>query len=243
MDLAWAAIGTAAFIATHLLAGRFHTLVGPKKRPLHSVLTGITTAYLFLKLLPELGRSSRLLGEAAGPLSHLLLAAIALSGFIAYYAVEVWTHSASSREGSDAYVYRSHLAVFAAFNAGAAFLLPYHIAQGGGFGLAYVVAIVVHLLVLDHALAEVHHGRYGLRERIVHSGGLLAGLGLAAALGTVPPPLLTQTVLAFFAGAIALQVIREEVPEHKDGRPWAFTLGALIFAILLVAAEIFDRGA
>jgi hypothetical protein len=240
--LAWATIGTGLFIVTHLLAGRFHTLVGPQKRPLHSVLTGITTAYLFLKLLPRIGDSAGFpMGSAglAAP-SNLVLSGIALAGFISYYAVEVRAYTASSREGSEAYVYRGHLAVFAVFNAFAAFLLPYHFAQGTAMGITYVVAIVVHLLVLDHALAEVHQGLYGLKERTIHSAGLLSGLSVAAWLGSDPS--IVTPVLAFFAGAIALQVIREEVPEHKMGHPGAFALGAGIFTALLLAAELLDSG-
>jgi len=242
-SMTWAALGTVLFIAMHLLAGRFHSLVGSHQRPQYSLLTGATTAYLFLKLFPEVAMAATFVESGPGDLGvrPRLMFGVALAGFIAYYAVEVWAHSsplAGPGQSRTDKVYTAHLASYAFFNAAVAFLMPHYMAQGTGSGVVYLLAIALHLLVLDHALAEVHGGRYGKVARTVHSGGLIVGFALAGFLGSPPPEALIGPVLAFLAGAITLQVVREEVPEHKFGRPAIFAVGATLMALLILASEV-----
>lgn len=235
--LLWALPATALLLGVHLLAGRFHYLVGAKRSVVHSCLAGITTAYLFLKLLPELGAPGPLLGAVPAESSRRLLFAVALGGFLAFYAAEVWAHQGRQR-GREGRVYRLLLVTFALFNAALAFLLPQQIAVHGPWvATTFVLAIGVHLLVLDHAVAEAHHGQYGLQARLVHGGGLLAGLLLAALLGSAVWEIVAQPLIAFVGGAIALQVFREEIPAYKCGRPLPFAAGAMMFAALLWLAE------
>lgn len=235
------AAGAAALIAVHLLAGRFHTLVGPRKRPFHSLLTGITTGYLFLKLLPELavlGTAGLDLAAPGIPPGRALYL-FALLGFAGYYSLEVWTYSVpDGAPVPPARVYRTHLGAFVVFNIVIGFLVPHHVQHGLWIAAGFLVAVGVHLLVLDHTLAEAHGGRFGWVARMLHSAGLITGLGLAILLGPVPPARATATLLAFFAGALILQVIRQEVPEHRHGHPVALALGAAAFAVLLALAEV-----
>lgn len=228
-------------ITVHLLAGHFHQVVGPGRSPVHSFLAGITTAYLFLKLLPELGAPGAIVGDDPSEGHRRLAFAIALLGFITFYAAEIWAHRTSGtkpRVREERRVYQLMLVTLTLFNAGLAFLLPHQIATHGPWLTGtYVFAIGVHLLVLDHAIAEVHGGRYGIRERAIHSGGLVAGFVLAITLGANAWDIATQPLTAFLAGAIALQVFREEIPAYNNGHPIAFALGATILGLLLLMAE------
>lgn len=239
--LLWPALATALLVCVHLLAGRFHHFVGSRRSPVHSFLAGITTAYLFLKLLPELAAPGLVAGDEPDAEGRRLAFAIALLGFVAFYASEVWAHrhrALEPRTREQQRVYRLLLVTFALFNAALAFLLPHQVAAHGpwvtGF---YVVAIGVHLLVLDHAVAEVHGGRYGRLARVVHSAGLIAGFLLATALGPGFWDAAVQPLIAFLAGAIALQVFREEIPAYKQGRPVAFALGAATLTTSLLLVE------
>ncbi len=237
----WTALATTLLVCVHILAGRFHNLVGSRRSPVHSFLAGITTAYLFLKLLPELGAPGQVVGEEQEADGRRLAFAIALLGFIAFYASEVWAHrhrASESRKQEDRRVYSLLLVTFALFNGALAFLLPHQVVTHGpwvtGF---YVVAIGVHLLVLDHAIAEVHGGRYGSHARLIHSLGLVSGFLLATALGPGVWDLTVQPLIAFLAGAIALQVFREEIPAYKQGRPVPFAMGAALLATSLLLVE------
>ncbi len=42
-------------------------------------------------------------------------------------------------------------------------------------------------------------------------------------------------LFAFLAGGIVLNVLKEELPEEQESRFWAFALGAIGYAILLLA--------
>ncbi|TVS14035.1 MAG: hypothetical protein EA417_15670 [Gammaproteobacteria bacterium] len=239
--IVWTALATSLLVGVHLLAGRFHYLVGSRRSRVHSCLAGITTAYLFLKLLPELGAPGHVAGEASDSDARRLAFAIALLGFVVFYASEVWAHRHRATETirrEKERVYRLLLFTFALFNAGLAFVLPHQVATHGPWltGI-YVMAIGVHLLVLDHAVAEVHGGHYSTRARLIHSAGLVSGLVLAIALGPGAWEAAVQPLIAFLGGVIALQVFREEIPAYKQGRPLAFALGAAILAGLLLFAE------
>lgn len=42
-------------------------------------------------------------------------------------------------------------------------------------------------------------------------------------------------LLAFLAGGVMLNVLKEELPEERDSRFWAFLVGAAAYAALLLA--------
>jgi zinc transporter ZupT len=42
-------------------------------------------------------------------------------------------------------------------------------------------------------------------------------------------------LFAFLAGGVILNVLKEELPEERQSRFWAFTLGAGFYAVLLLA--------
>jgi hypothetical protein len=181
--LVWAASGAAILMGVHLLAERFHALVGPRKGGVNSVLTGITSAYLFLQVLPVIGVPEGVPGAlevGSARYSPRMAFGLAFLGFVVFYAAEVWAHRAptdGASSGKNPQVYRLLLVGLALFNAGIAFLLPCKVATGGPWVAAtYVLAMGVHLLVLDHALADVHGGRYGRSARTIHSAGLACGL-------------------------------------------------------------------
>jgi hypothetical protein len=126
-----------------------------------------------------------------------------------------------------------HLGTFGAVNAMVAFLLPHYGAEGLGPGTLYIVAVVVHLLVMDRGLAEMHGGRYGPSARVFHSGAVVGGAGVGLLVGPPPPPWMTGLVLSILAGALILQLVREEIPRNQEGRWAAFGMGALTFGVLM----------
>ncbi len=234
-------VGAALLACVHLFAGHLHTLVGSVRRPLYSVLSGVTTGYLFLKLLPGVsrGRALPVLGELPEDQAEVVFFGLALAGFVGYHAVEVWAWASPSvrgEAGRQAHVYRVHLGAFAAFNAAVAILLPHQLAAGLPMGALYVAVLMLHLLVLDHSLARLHAGRYGTVARVLHSSSLAIGLVFALIVGPLPPASLTDPLLAVLAGCLALQVIRMEIPASRQGHPAAFAFGALLFATVFFFA-------
>jgi hypothetical protein len=49
------------------------------------------------------------------------------------------------------------------------------------------------------------------------------------------PQAVLSLVLAFVAGGVILNVLKEELPEERESRFWAFALGAAGYGALLLA--------
>jgi hypothetical protein len=62
------------------------------------------------------------------------------------------------------------------------------------------------------------------------------------------PEAAIAVVTAFLASGVVLNALKEELPEEREGRFWAFAIGAALFAALLLtlrtgrtAADLRDR--
>jgi len=49
------------------------------------------------------------------------------------------------------------------------------------------------------------------------------------------PEAAIAVLTAFLAGGVVLNVLKEEIPEERQSRFWAFALGAALYAALLLA--------
>ncbi len=49
------------------------------------------------------------------------------------------------------------------------------------------------------------------------------------------PELAIPILLAFLAGGIILNVLKEELPAERKSRFWAFSLGVVVYALLLLS--------
>lgn len=227
----------AAFFLIHLFAGRLKLQPMPRSVWL-SAAGGISVAYVFVHLLPELAAHQRRFESDAGPggplralESHSYL--IALVGLSVFYGLErmVRRHGRRSEEGNG--VFWIHLASFAVYNLLIGYLLV-HREDPGLRGLAlFAVALGVHFLVNDQGLHQ-HHGDAYRRGRWILALAPVAGWALG--LATELPPLAVSALFAFLAGGVVLNVLKEELPEDRDSRFWAFGTGAAGYAALLLVS-------
>jgi hypothetical protein len=125
-----------------------------------------------------------------------------------------------------------HLGSFALYNVLVGYLLL-HREEAELRGLAvYAVAMALHFVVNDQGLRE-HHGRdYDGEGRWILAASPLLGwaLGLVASV----PPLAVASLFAFLAGGVVLNVLKEELPEDRESRFWAFALGSGLYAAILL---------
>lgn len=63
---------------------------------------------------------------------------------------------------------------------------------------------------------------------------MLIGWTLGALTAVSEAALVTLT--AFLGGGVILNVLKEELPEERESRFWAFALGSATYALLLLAA-------
>ena len=228
------------FALIHLLIGRLTFLHAiPRSRWL-SAAGGVAVAYVFLHVLPELAAGQARVRE------HLALAVaaldrhvymIALVGLVTFYGLERMIRrvgrGAADRETAPG-VFWLHIASFAVYNMILSYLLLHREDQTHAGLLLYFVAIGLHLVTTDFGLRQDAPRSYDRRARWVLSTAVLAGwlLGL---LVEVSEPVLAM-LFAFLAGGIVLNVLKEELPEERQSRFWAFALGAGGYAVVLLLA-------
>ncbi len=204
-----------------------------------------------LHLLPELAEHQTALTDASwtGGIHHVVYL-LTLAGLLTFYAFERALRTNETRtpmphpdkggeaddydkengeEGAHA-IYRLHLVLFSIYS----LIVGNVIAEStGGRELAlFAVAMVLHFVVVDKALAETFERGWTHVGRWVMAASVLIGWGLGMAVEL--PHQVVACVMAFLGGAVILNVLKEELPEEREGRLGAFVAGAVGYALLLV---------
>ena len=237
-----------AFAAVHALGRGMRFLRVTPRSAWLSIAGGVSVAYVFVHLLPELAEHQetfrRTFAERPGWLgaieSHIYL--IALAGLAIFYGLDRLARSSAQAEANAGREKRPspaafwvHLGSFAIYNVLIGYLLL-HREEADIRGLfIYAAAMALHFLVNDHGLRECHGRIYDAEGRwILAASPLLGwGLGLVATL----PGLAIAALFAFLAGGIVLNVLKEELPDQRESRFWAFALGTAVYASLLLATQ------
>ena len=203
----------------------------------------MSVGYVFIHLLPELAEHQETLSEAASGTfgfleRHVYL--IAALGLATFYGLERMTKS--SREEEDARakedqtssaVFWIHIGSFAIYNVLIGYVLL-HREQPGMLSLVlFAIAMALHFLVNDFGLRQDHREVYHDRGRWVLAGAVLGGWIFGYLLEISDAAL--AVVIAFLAGGVILNVLKEELPEERQSRFWAFALGMVGYAALLLA--------
>jgi len=232
-----------ALIAVHLLSGKLHPIQRIPRRRWLSFAGGISIAYVFVHIFPELAEAQHGLRQGIELLPWLEHHAylVALSGLMFYYGLECMLKQ-SHRQGHDPdlstvsnRVFWVHIGSFTIYNALVGYLLAQRQQQSLRAMLAYTVAMVLHFCVNDYALRQHHKHSYHDRGRWVLAAAIL--LGWLAGITTSLSAAMTSTLFAFLAGAITLNVLKEELPSERQNRFWAFTFGAVFYTAILLLAK------
>lgn len=230
------------FAAIHLAGPRLRFLGSVPRSVWLSMAGGVSVAYVFVHLLPELAAhqarlaSGAVVAQAAQRSVYLL----ALLGLALFYGLERLARRSvrASRQrgeaGASAGVFRLHLASFALYNLLIGYLLL-HREQTDGRGLAiYAAAMALHFVVNDQGLRQLHGAAYDRIGRWLLAAAPLIGWLLGTQLRVAPAAL--SALFALLAGGVLLNVLKEELPEDRDSRFWAFAAGAIGYTALLLAA-------
>ncbi len=91
----------------------------------------------------------------------------------------------------------------------------------------------LHFVVNDFGLRENHKHAYHNLGRWILAAAIIFGwvIGFGSELSKAAIALL----FAFLAGGVILNVLKEELPQERQSRFWAFALGAGIYTVLLLA--------
>ncbi|WP_165383946.1 hypothetical protein [Natrinema altunense] len=225
-----------ALALVHLVAGRLGVSGRiPRSRWL-SLAGGVSVAYVFVHLLPEVGAAAATLAERGTPTAFAEQYGylIALLGFVTFYGLDRHAHRASAAPGRDddrigSGAFWLHISSFAAYNAIVGYLLW---DRELGSPALFTVAMGLHFLVTDDGLRAHHGTAYHRHGRWVLSAAVIAGFGSGYVLEDTE--LLIAVFVPFLSGGIILNVIKEELPSDRESRFWAFAVGAAGYAALLL---------
>ncbi|MDQ3723978.1 MAG: hypothetical protein M3376_13170 [Actinomycetota bacterium] len=247
MEIA-ALIAALVLAAVHLFAPRlrFIALV-PRSRWL-SAAGGVSVAYVFVHLLPELAEGQIAIegergaeGSGPGPLLDFLehhVYLVALVGLATFYGVE--KHSLSSRRrnrestGEDRTTgdaFWLSITSFAIYNAVIGYVLVRGDLEEVTQLVLYTLALGVHFVINDFALSEHHRDAYRRVARWIIAAAVL--VGWVAAIASEVSERVIALIVAFIAGGVILNVLKEELPGERLAQFWPFAGGALAYTVLL----------
>ena len=236
------ALLAAGLSVIHLYSGRMRFLdVLPRSRWL-SAAGGVSVAYVFVHLLPDLAEEQETIREAAGESFNFLeyhVYLVALVGLAVFYGLERSARvsrrrrrDAGEEDSTDSRVFWLHVASFAAYNALIGYLLLHREEPGYQSLILFAFAMGVHFVVNDYGLRKHHRSAYDRGGRWVLAASIFAGwmVGLFFEVSEAA----IAVLFGFLAGGVIMNVLKEELPEERESRFWAFALGAALYAAILL---------
>ncbi|MFD1186805.1 hypothetical protein [Pontibacter rugosus] len=229
-----------AFI--HFFGTRLRLLAGLPRSIWLSIAGGVSVAYVFLHLFPEFSEGQKHIqdiGGFGGYLEHHVYL-MALIGLAFFYGLERAVvkdkHEQEQKDGQkipSANVFWIHMGSFSIYNALIGYLL-FQREEGALEELVlFSIAMALHFIVNDFGFQEHHRERYRRIGRWVLVIALMLGwvVGYMVEVSEAAVALL----MAFIGGGVILNVMKEELPEERKSRYWAFALGTGLYATLLLS--------
>ena len=234
-------IAALLFAIIFLFGGRLYVTSSP--RAALSLGAGVSTAYVFVHMLPELNEASSAFVAATThmglPTPELRVYVSALLGFLTFYGLEnlvAWSREQAPQGGAERKSPRAvvflHIGGFALYAWLVSYLMVRGITEKPLPITLYAVAMGFHFLGIDHSLLREHGAAYLRVGRFILAGAVLAGWALAMLMEISKPVVITG--LGLVSGGVVMNSMIMELPSEKDGSFWPFVVGAAGYTVLLV---------
>ena len=237
------------FVFIHLTSPRIYGYSEHYKKRILSFSGGLAAAYVFLDLLPVIQRADPHLHLlfANNPLIFLFLEkaifGVAFLGFVTFFVLEYLATNSREIESKKSMrsinktsasknVFYVHLALTALVSLIICYSIRFEIKNTGLGVLLYTIALSLHFFISDRSMEEhyqnlyVKYGRYTL--------ALMPLLGWFLSVLFPEGESEAYVLLAFIAGAVLFNVIKDEVPRLGTGKPAFFFVGAILYSGLIL---------
>lgn len=228
---------TLLLVSIHLFTHRLRFTEIPRSKWL-SFAGGVSVAYVFVHLLPELEEWQSIYAEAGGINADFLahhLYIVTLTGLVLFYGLERTVKRKQEPEEATENpvgIFWVHIASFAMYNFLIGYLLVHREEKELSSLWIFFLAMGAHFIVNDCGLIFHHQKIYVQKGRWLVSLATLAGwlLGIVTSLHE----LFIAALFAFLAGGVILNVMKEELPAERKSNFTAFLVGAASYTLLLI---------
>ncbi|MCP8967815.1 hypothetical protein [Ectobacillus ponti] len=204
-----------------------------------SAAGGVAVSYVFMHLLPDLSHHQqdieRVLNRGIGEYVENHIYLLALLGLAMYYGLERLVKKSKKQQAdkkASQGVFWLHMASFFLYNALIGYLLIRE-ESGNGWGMFfYFLALSIHFITIDQSMRRDHRDVYDKYGRVLLAAAILIGWGTGAAMKV--NSFFISVLVAFLAGSIILNVLKEELPEEKESSFGAFSIGLAGYTVLLM---------
>lgn len=233
------AVIVALIVIVHLLAGKIALLNPLPRRKWLSLFGGISVAFVFLHIIPELSDMQESLNEKLlPPFFENDLYVLAMCGILLFYGVERGVihyregYSIKDESVEEQTVFWSHVGIFALFNSIIGYYLHSEFRVDDISSFLTLLALCFHLLIIDYSLLLHHDKMYDKAGRWVMAIAVITGWGI----GTVftIPDYISYILFALLSGAIIVNSFKEELPEEKESNYIFFLIGTSVYTILWI---------
>ncbi len=229
---------TLVFTAVFLFGGRFYPMrmVSRGQRSILSASAGISLAYVFVHLMPELAgarltfvRSTSMPTQFDGMVVYVL----GLVGFLVFFSLDHFSKKARA-QAADGKVpdFRFKVVGFAAYVCLVAYLLVDNLDNSALASTAYAVAMGVHFLTFDHGFREEPGTGYERRGHLLLAAAAPVGWGLGL-MFALPQDVLAL-MLGFLSGGVIVNSMITELPSNENGKLAPFLFGSIAYSAILI---------
>jgi len=234
-----ALIITLVLILIHFITSKLHHIRFMSEKSIVSFGSGLTVAYVFLHMLPELVEGNEAIGKVMNqidgltPMTDLAIFIVALVGFNVYYGFELLARKASKSKHSSPLGYRLHLAIYCMYNILITYTMPLRVQTGMAFAIVFTIAMGMHFFISDISLRRHFPDYFDVKGHYILLFSLFVGWLISAV--TEPVNVFYSSLLiSFLSGSILFNVFKEEIPPENESSYGGFFVGSAIMAVVLI---------
>jgi hypothetical protein len=216
-----------------------------------SFAAGIAVAYVFVDVMPALGRMRDIVLENPGGFQRVFpeysVYLWAMAGFLGFYCLEAMAtgapqsseNHAKDHGGAASWKAWLHIGGFATYAWMISHIMVWKLHDTLALCL-YGVAMGMHIFPVACNLSSHYRELYDRRGASLLVLATLAGW-VTGLLLHIPKPVLVNLV-AVVVGGVIMNTTISELPKPGEERRWPFLTGALVYTALLMILSHFEKG-
>ena len=225
---------------TYLSCSLAHRFTANFRRRWASFSAGVSLAYVFVDVFPELAAGTKVIASTIGEgqfASEERVYVIALLGLMVFKSLAHIRNLAehgqdSGDEAATPWFLYIHAGALGLYNASIGYLLVGRAHAGMSSLVLYVFAMALHAILIDEELAHQYGGRYGSAGRIWLAASVLAGW--AASSNHILSEVAFTRLFAFLAGGIIMTSMRPKTSQGDQRLGWLVSGTAIYTLVLLI---------